>query len=314
MTTRPAQQLPQVLFIVGQTAVGKSDLALSVAQQWPSEIISADSRQIYRYMDIGTAKPAATDIQRVPHHLIDVVDPDTTFTLAEFRDAALAHIQAIHARGRLPLVVGGTGQYVAALLEGWSIPAIPADSELRAQLEAVAATPEGGAQLYAQLAALDPDAAATIHAANVRRVMRALEVCLVTGQRFSALRVAQPLTFVPHVVWLTSDTPALYARIDARVDAMIAQGLLHEVVQLCQRGYDWSLPAMSGIGYREFQPFLAGTAELPAVVERIKFNTHAFARRQATWFRRFNSTQTGAAQALTVVDSLLRRIEGLLLP
>jgi len=286
---------PVVLFIIGQTAVGKSALALNVAAHYDGEIISADSRQIYRQMDIGTAKPTPAELAQVPHHLIDVVAPDQVFTLAQYRDAALTEIAAITARGCLPMVVGGTGQYLAALLEGWSIPELPPNEALRAELEARAAR-DGGADLYAQLQTIDPVAAATIHATNVRRVIRALEVCLSTGQPFSQLRQREELTFDPRVVWLTSDTPTLYARIDQRVDAMMQAGLLAEVEALLAAGYGWELPAMSGIGYREFMPYFAGESSLAAVVERIKFDTHAFARRQATWFRRFASNQ------MTTVD------------
>jgi tRNA dimethylallyltransferase len=255
-------------------------------------------------MDIGTAKPTRAELAQVPHHLIDVVAPDQVFPLAQYRDAALTQIAAIAARGRLPMVVGGTGQYVAALLEGWSIPELPPNQALRAELAARAAH-DGGADLYAQLQTLDPLAAATIHATNVRRVMRALEVCLSTGQPFSQLRQVQELTFDPRVVWLTSDTPALYARIDQRVDAMMQAGLLAEVESLRAAGYGWELPAMSGIGYREFIPYFAGEATLAAVVERIKFNTHAFARRQATWFRRFDSHQMASVD----LDEIRRMIE-----
>lgn len=283
--------LPRVIFVVGQTAVGKTAQAIALAQAIGGEIISADSRQIYRYMDIGTAKPSRVEQQQVPHHLVDVVDPDTPLTLAEYRDRALALIADIVRRGRVPLVVGGTGQYAAALLEGWSIPEIPPNPHLRAQLEALAP-----AELAAQLVALDPAAAATIHVSNVRRMVRALEVCISTGQRFSELRQAQALTFTPDVYWLTLETATLYQRIDARVDAMLASGLAAEVEMLLARGYAWSLPAMSGIGYREFQPWYAGESDLVAVVERIKFNTHAFARRQATWFRRFAAQQVDVSQ------------------
>lgn len=283
--------VPKVMFVVGQTAVGKTAQAIALAQIIGGEIISADSRQIYRHMDIGTAKPSRAEQEQVPHHLIDVVTPDTPFTLAEYRDAALALIADIAGRGRVPLVVGGTGQYVAALLEGWSIPEIPPNPELRARLEASAP-----ADLAAQLLALDPVAAATIHVSNVRRMVRALEVCISTGRRFSDLRQAQSLTFIPDVYWLTLDTPALYQRIDARVDAMLAAGLADEVMALVARGYDWTLPAMSGIGYREFVPWVAGSSDLATITERIKFNTHAFARRQATWFRRFAAQRVDVSQ------------------
>lgn len=281
-------QLPQVLFLVGQTAVGKSALALAAAQHYGGEIISADSRQIYRQMDIGTAKPTIAERALVPHHLIDVADPTDWYSLAMFRADAVAAIDDCLARGVLPIVAGGTGQYLAALLEGWTVPELPPNDALRAELEAYAAT-AGHDALHARLAAVDPAAAASIHTTNIRRTIRALEVFLGSGQRFSELQQRAPLTFRPTVVWLQAPTAELYARIDARVDVMMASGLLDEVNRLRAAGYDWSLPAMSGIGYREFAPLFAEESSLAAVVERIKFDTHAFARRQSTWFRRFTT-------------------------
>jgi tRNA dimethylallyltransferase len=292
-------ELPSVYFIIGQTAVGKTAQSIQLAITIDAEIISADSRQIYRQMDIGTAKATTSEQEAVPHHLLDVVDPDQPFTLAQYRDAALALIDEIHARGKQVLVVGGTGQYLAALLEGWRIPELPPNDELRATLEAEAAR-DGAAALYARLQVLDPVAAATIHVTNVRRVIRALEVCISTGQPFSALRQTSALTFQPHVYWIQADAPTLYARIDQRVDAMMESGLVDEVAQLVAAGYDWALPAMSGIGYREFGPWFAGEQSLDEVRQRIKFHTHAFARRQATWFRRFRTVPL--AYTDTLVD------------
>lgn len=297
--------LPSVYFVIGQTAVGKTAQSIQLATTIDAEIISADSRQIYRQMDIGTAKATAIEQATVPHHLLDVVDPDQSFTLAQYRDAALALINDIHARGKRVLVVGGTGQYLAALLEGWTIPELPPNDELRATLEAEA-TRDGGAALYARLQALDPVAAATIHVMNVRRVIRALEVCISTGQPFSALRQTSALTFQPHVYWIQADAPTLYARIDQRVDAMMEAGLGDEVSRLVAAGYAWSLPAMSGIGYREFVPWFAGEQSLDEVCQRIKFNTHAFARRQATWFRRFSATTVPHTAALIDVVRMIR--------
>lgn len=292
--------LPAVYVVIGQTAVGKTAQSIQLATLFDAEIISADSRQIYRQMDIGTAKATAREQAAVPHHLIDVVDPDQTFTLAQYRAAALALIADIHARGKQVVVVGGTGQYLAALLEGWTIPELPPNDELRATLESEAAR-DGGAGLYARLQALDPVAAGTIHATNVRRVIRALEVCISTGQPFSALRQTSALTFQPHVFWIQADAHMLYARIDQRVDTMMDVGLVDEVSQLVAAGYDWALPAMSGIGYREFVPWFAGDQSLDEVRQRIKFNTHAFARRQATWFRRFSATPVHYTDSLVDV-------------
>lgn len=296
-------ELPVVYFVIGQTAVGKTAQSIQLATALDAEIISADSRQIYRQMDIGTAKATATEQSMIPHHLLDVVDPNQSFTLAQYRDAVLSLINEISARGKHVLIVGGTGQYLAALLEGWTIPELPPNDELRAILEADAAR-DGADALYARLQTLDPVAAATIHATNVRRVIRALEVCISTGKPFSALRQTHALTFHPQVYWIQADAPTLYARIDQRVDMMMEFGLVDEVSRLITAGYDWHLPAMSGIGYREFAPWFAGEQSLDEVRQRIKFNTHAFARRQSTWFRRFATTPLTYTDAL--VDVVMR--------
>jgi tRNA dimethylallyltransferase len=285
-----------VIALVGPTAVGKTALSIELAQALNGEIVSADSRQVYRQMDIGTAKPSAAERAAVPHHLIDVVDPDEDFSLGVYQDAAVAAIADIAARGRLPLLVGGTGQYLAAVLQGWNIPRVPPQPELRAALERQAEQ-EGAAALHARLAQVDPEAAANIQATNVRRVIRALEVYEVTGTPISVLQTHQPPPYRIQTFWLTLPAPTLYARIDARVDAMMANGLLDEVRALVQRGYSWNLPAMSSLGYREFQPLLEGRGSEAEAVERLKFNTHAFARRQPNWFRRLPEVRQFAADA-----------------
>ena len=282
------QKKPRVLCIVGQTAVGKSALALEAAQWFGGEVISADSRQIYRHMDIGTAKPTAAERALVPHHLIDVADPNGWYSLSMFRRDVLDAIADCASRGVVPIIAGGTGQYLAALLEGWTVPEFPPNDALRAELEETARR-DGSGVLHARLLVLDPAAAASIHTTNARRIIRALEVCIGTGQRFSELQKSAPLTFDPTVVWLQMPTEALYARIDARVDAMIAAGLVAEVQALLAAGYDWTLPAMSGIGYHELRPYLEHECRLADAVQRIKFDTHAFARSQSTWFRRFTT-------------------------
>jgi tRNA dimethylallyltransferase len=274
-----------LLVIVGPTAVGKTALAIELARALGGEIVSADSRQVYRGMDIGTAKPLAEERAAAPHHMIDVVDPDEDFSLALYQDQAMAAIEAIDARGRLPLLVGGTGQYLAALLEGWQIPRVAPQPELRAALEREA-TQYGAAMLHARLAQIDPAAAAGILPGNVRRVIRALEVHALTGRPISAQQQKQPPPYRAKTLWLMRPPAELYARIDARVDAMLADGLLEEVRGLVERGYAWDLPAMSGLGYREFQPYFAGQATLEDAIVRLKFDTHAFARRQPGWFRR----------------------------
>lgn len=281
---RQQQHIP-VLVVVGPTAVGKTALAIALAQALDGEIISADSRQVYRGMDIGTAKPSAAERAATPHHLIDVVNPNEEFSLALYQDLATAAIAEVATRDRLPLLVGGTGQYLAALLEGWQIPRVAPQPELRAALEHEAAQ-YGAPALHTRLALVDPVAAASILPTNVRRVIRALEVHELTGQPISEQQQKQPPPYRTKTLWLTRPAAELYDRIDTRVDAMLAAGLLAEVRGLVERGYGWELPAMSGLGYREFQPHLTGQTTLNDAITRLKFDTHAFARRQPGWFRR----------------------------
>lgn len=293
-----------LLVIVGPTAVGKTALSIALAQALGGEIVSADSRQIYRGMDIGTAKPTPAERVAVPHHLLDIVAPNEEFSLALYQAQAIAAITAIAARNRLPLLVGGTGQYLAAVLEGWQIPQVPPQPRLRATLERQAER-IGATALHARLAQLDPAAAARILPTNVRRVIRALEVYAVTGQPLSAQQRKQPPPFHLRTLWLTLPPAQLYARIDARVDAMITAGLVEEVRSLVARDYGWELPAMSSLGYHEFQPYLAGEATLAQAVERLKFNTHGFARRQPNWFRRLPQVVQLAADAPGLVDEAM---------
>ncbi len=269
--------------VVGPTAVGKTALGVTLGKHFDGEIVSADSRQFYRYMDVGTAKPTAEELTRTPHHLIDIADPDATVGLAQFLELARSAIAAIAARGKLPLVVGGTGQYVRALLRGWQVPNVPPDPELRAALEEEAERdPEA---LWERLMALDPGAADFIDPRNLRRVIRAMEVSLKADRPFSELRRRTPPPYRILQLGLTMDREALYARADARVDAMIAEGLPAEVQRLLDMGYGWELPAMSGLGYIQFRPHFEGEAPLEEVAERIKLDTHDFIRRQYTWFR-----------------------------
>lgn len=299
-----------VIAIVGPTAAGKTALALALGETFPAEIVSADSRQFYRFMDIGTAKPTPAERAQMPHHLIDIAGPDETVGLAQFLRLARTAIAEIAALGRLPLVVGGTGQYVYALLEGWQTPEVPPDSALRAELAAQAATDP--AALWARLIALDPEAAAFIDPRNLRRVIRALEVCLKTGRPFSAQRRRIPPPYRVLHLGLTMERAALYARADARVDVMMAAGLPAEVAALQERGYDWRLPAMSSLGYAQFHPYFTGKSTLEDVTERIKLDTHAFIRRQYAWFRSraehihwLDADQNPTAQARAFVETFL---------
>ena len=273
-----------LVVIVGPTAAGKTALSIELAEAVGGEIVSADSRQIYRGMDIGTAKATADEQTRVPHHLLDVVEPDQVLTLAEYQRMAYDTIANIHARGRLPILVGGTGQYVQAVVEGWSIPAVAPQPELRAELEAKASA-EGAEALHGWLAVLDPTAAARIDYRNVRRVIRALEVCLVTGQPITELQRKNPPPFDILQIGVTRPRPELYARIDARVDQMMADGLLAEVCRLAAAGHAWDLPAMTGLGYRQIGEYLRSEVSLDEAIARIKKGTRRFVQQQYNWFR-----------------------------
>jgi tRNA dimethylallyltransferase len=274
----------RLLAVVGPTGVGKSRLALRLAQALDGEIVSADSRQVYRYMDIGTAKPTPREQALVPHHLIDIVNPDEDFSLAQYQQLAYKAIEDINQRHRLALLVGGSGLYVWSVLDGWSIPAVAPDPEFRRHLEEKAAG-GGGDELYQKLARLDPVAAQRIDPRNVRRTIRALEVHRSAQAPISRMQGKATLSFNTVIIGLTAERQELYRRIDLRVDKMIKRGLADEVKRLLDRGYDASLPAMSGIGYKQITMFLAGELTLETAVQQTKFETHRLARHQYSWFR-----------------------------
>lgn len=307
--------LPSLLVIVGPTAVGKTALSLRLAERLEGEIISADSRLFYRGMDVGTAKPKPAERARVTHHLIDIADPDETMGLAEYQEQAYAVIEAIQARGNLPLLVGGTGQYVRAIAEGWRIPRMPPDLDLRSKLEAQAKH-DGAETLHARLARLDPEAAQRIHPHNVRRIVRALEVCLSTGRPISEQQKKEPPPYRILQIGLTMERTALYDRADRRLEAMMGTGLEEEVRRLLEAGYGWELPAMSGVGYAQFKPYFEGRATLEQVVTEIKRVTRRFIRRQYNWFslddpniRWFDVTKTTAEEIESVVREWLAEVQ-----
>ena len=289
-----------MLALVGPTATGKTALALALAERLRGgqdgihvsdgreidgcAVVSADSRQIYRLMDIATAKPTPEERAQLPHHLIDVVWPDESYTLAQYQADAMAALAGIQERGQQPLLVGGTGLYVRAVVDGLLIPQVAPSPELRAELEAEAQS-QGPTVLHQRLATLDPAAAARIEPANVRRVVRALEVCIISGRPFSEQQGTRPTAYRTLLLGLNMERQALYARADARIDAMLAAGLVAETEELVARGYGWELPSMSSLGYREIGAYLRGETSLAEAVERFKLNTHGYIRRQLTWFR-----------------------------
>lgn len=273
-----------LIAIVGPTATGKTALAIALAQRLGGEIVGADSRQVYRHMDIGTAKPTAEERALAPHHLIDVVDPDEEFSLAQYLEQAGAALEDVWSRGKQPLLVGGSGQYVWALLEGWRVPRLPPQRELRREL-GERADRQGAEALHRELAQVDPKAAARIDPRNVRRVIRALEVHKATGRPISYWQEKDPPPWEVLILGLTCPRRELYERIDARVDSMMEAGLVDEVRGLLAMGYEPSLPSLSGIGYKQVCQHLAGELDLATAVARIKTATHRLARQQYTWFR-----------------------------
>ncbi len=307
-----------LIAVLGPTAVGKSELALHLAQYFPIEIISADSRQVYRYMDIGTNKPSSAERASVPHHVIDVVDPDENFSLAMYHQLAIVALDAIQQKGKLPLLVGGSGLYVWSLIEGWEIPRVPPDQKLRRQLES-RAEQEGGHTLYQELQDIDPVAAEKINPSNIRRIIRALEIYQATGQPPSQLQRKQAPGFPILLIGLTKERSELYRRIDWRVDKMIQNGLVEEVEQLLKKGYSPSLPSMSGIGYKQIGQFLRGEMTLPEAIDKIKYETHRLARHQYAWFRlsdsRIHWFDTSKAEAKGSSNSIgvaLNKVKGLI--
>lgn len=277
-----------MVILTGPTAVGKSALSIALAKALDTGIISADSMQVYKHMDIGSAKITPEEMQGVPHALIDVYEPDEPFHVVQFQHDAKAAMGQFWDKGKLPLVVGGTGFYIQALLYDVDFSEEDADLKLR-QKYAQLAQSEGAEALHAQLAQVDPQAAGQIHANNIKRVIRALEFYEKTGTPISAHNAAErakqsPYGFAYFV--LTDRREHLYERIDARVDAMMEQGLLDEVKKLRDMGYTRDLVSMQGLGYKELLAYLDGECSLDEAVYMIKRDTRHFAKRQLTWFRR----------------------------
>ncbi len=276
-----------MLAIVGPTAVGKTELALRLADYARVEIVSADSRQVYKYMDIGTAKPTAFELSSVRHHLVDLINPDEEFGLAQFLDAAKSAMDSVRLEGAFPVVVGGTGQYIWALLEGWNVPRVAPDHDLRRRLNEQLNT-DGIASLVSLLGELDPQASSRVDLGNPRRIIRAIEVAA-AGETSGSRPRRTPPSFQTRIIGLTMERPPLYQRIDQRVDRMMQAGFLREVRSLLDMGFSVMLPSMSSVGYGELADHLIGEIELSAAVHKIKMRTHRLARRQSAWFKSSDS-------------------------
>jgi tRNA dimethylallyltransferase len=283
--TPPVQRRPVVPVIVGPTASGKTALSLEVARRVPAEIVSADSRQVYRRMDIGTAKPGPDEMRRVPHHCIDIADPSETFNAVRFAEAGRDAVSGILSRNRLPVAVGGSGLYLRALVDGLFDGGFR-DAGLRSRLNREASE-SGTAALYGRLCRTDPEAAARIHPNDLKRIVRALEVAELSGRPISQLQREKTRPAVFDTLWfgIRWKREELTRRIDARVDRMMEAGFLGEVTALLASGLTAADNAMDSLGYRELTAHLDGRMNLAEAVAEIKMHTRQFAKRQMTWFR-----------------------------
>ena len=297
-----------VVVVTGPTASGKSSLAVSLCQQFGGEIVNADSMQVYRYMDIGTAKPSAEERAAVPHHVFDVVSPAVRYSAGRYATRARTAAAAIHARGRLVVLTGGTGLYIRAFLDGL-IEGAGEDRELRASLEAEhaqALREEDAGRLHRRLEATDPEAARRIHPNDARRVIRALEIQAVAGEQASSLRARHAFADRPYPCLHMALDPGrdeLNARIDARCEGMIEQGLLQEVRALRARGFDATLASMRAIGYRHINPVADGVDTLPNALAEMQRDTRQFARRQRTWLRSVSDVRWFSPEDRPAIES-----------
>lgn len=282
------KKLLPLVVIVGPTAVGKTDVAIRVAGKIDGEIISGDSMQVYRYMDIGTAKPAKEEMNGIPHYMIDLISPGEEFSVAMFQEIAEGYIAEINAKGKKPILVGGTGLYIRSIMDHYDFSPPGGDGTKRAELEKMASE-KGNAYLVRILQQVDPISAERIHPNDTRRLVRALEVFQTTGRpisEFQYLSRDMPPKYNIAYFGLTMSRPELYRRIERRVDIMISGGLADEVERLMKMGYGRHNTAMQALGYKEMLDYHKGLCSIEEAVELIKRNTRRFAKRQLTWFRR----------------------------
>ncbi len=277
-------ELPRLIAVVGPTAVGKTALAIALAQRFHGEIVNADSRQVYVGMDIGTAKPTHEEQAAAPHHLIDIREPDEPLSLGEYLPLARCKVTDIVRREKLPILCGGTGQYIWAFLEGWQVPKVPPDPVYRGNLERRAAI-EGLETLWSELKTLDPDRAEAIDRHNTRRIIRALEIVRALGGRTSGTARSPEPPYDALIIGLTAERSTLYSKIDARFDGMMQDGLLEEARKLACDGYALGDGPLSGVGYSQLGQYLAGEMPRDDAIQRSKTQTHRLVRRQYTWFK-----------------------------
>lgn len=307
----------KVVVIVGPTAVGKTKAGVELAKRFHGEIISGDSMQIYKGLDIGTAKITKEEMENIPHHLIDIKEPTESFSVAEFQQLVKTLITKINAKGKLPFIVGGTGLYISAVLQNYNIPRVPSNESYRRELEKFAKT-YGPEALHEKLKTIDPVSYREIHPRNVRRTIRALEVYHETKRPFSEFQAAQKKepSYDYVIIGLTMERKELYERINARVDEMIEKGLLEEVKRLYQLAGFKDSQAAQAIGYKEIIEHLEGKITLEEAIEKLKRNTRRYAKRQFTWFRNktdavwFDMTNANFEQKIHEIEKL---IEGMLL-
>ena len=299
-----------LIILTGPTAVGKTELSIALAKSIGGEIISADSMQVYKYMDIGTAKIRSEEMDGVPHHLIDILEPDVAFNVAMFKDLAKSSVEDIYSRGRIPILVGGTGFYIQALLYDIDFSEEDSDSSIRKELETLVEI-KGAAFLHEKLRDVDPESAEQIHANNVKRVIRALEYYQLHGEKISTHNETErhkesPYDFLYFV--LTHDRQVLYERIEKRIDQMIDHGLISEVDNLLKKGYDSSLVSMQGLGYKELIPYLQKKCTLDEAIYVLKRDTRHFAKRQLTWFRRERNVRWLDKSLVSSDEEILKEI------
>lgn len=274
-----------LIIIVGPTAVGKTEVSINLAEHFNGEIISADSRLFYRGMDIGTAKPTKEELKRVRHHLIDVSNPDEVWSLVKFQEATYQVINDVLRRGKIPFLVGGTGQYIFSIVEGWEIPEAKPNPELR-RILADLAKEVGTEELHKRLDEIDPEAASHIEPQNIRRTIRALEVIMITGKKFSTQRMKTGPRFQSLILGIHRPRPILYDRIDRRIEEMLDNGLVDEVKNLLIQGYSPDLPPLSAIGYQQMIQYLQDEISLDQAVILMKRQTRQYVRRQSNWFKK----------------------------